>query len=197
MPVSEIGLLKLKPTASLDDPKLRAMLTQIKNRLQDFTSFPFYYLQQVEDPSFIYLLGQWESLAQHYKDLHSSTEWREMVPTMQKYFEFQWMAHFDFVLDDLRVEAPLVQVGRFLVKEGKRGEVERRFERSQRSIGQAVTDGKVVSGWKVDEGRKKEEFVLLSPWKEVPQKEVFGEYFKIDDLVDEVDIKHMRIVNSV
>jgi hypothetical protein len=74
MTISEIGLLKLKSSASLDDAELRVKLTHGKTRLEGFTSHPFYYMQQVEDQSCIYRLGQWESLARHYKELHSSTD---------------------------------------------------------------------------------------------------------------------------
>ena len=79
MPASEIGLLRLGRTKSVDDPELRAKLGEIQKGLEQSTGYPFYFLQQRDDPRLIYLLGEWKSLDQHYNGLHGSPEFRELA----------------------------------------------------------------------------------------------------------------------
>jgi hypothetical protein len=60
MTVTALGLLKLKPSFPIDDPEVRAGIAEAKKAVQEFTSIDVcYYLQQVEDPSFICMLSEW------------------------------------------------------------------------------------------------------------------------------------------
>jgi hypothetical protein len=57
----------------------------------------------------------------------------------------------------------------------------------------------IASGWKPDDDRETEEFVLFVPWKEVPQRFEFPErdglqkYGKTKEYITEADIKHVRM----
>lgn len=203
MPVTEIGLLRLKPSTTIDDPELQASLSQARKGLQEFTGKRFYYLQQVEDQSFIYLLGEWECLDQHYKNFHGTQEFQEELPKMKQYLEFQWMAHYDVPLADIWLDAPVLSVGRHMIKDGKREEFEKCFKGNRRHLDAVMTEGKTMGGWKVDDGRKGDEFVLLAPWKEVSQHnrfsktEGFKECSQMEDFVEQADIKHIRLMKEL
>ncbi|KAF2671022.1 hypothetical protein BT63DRAFT_423279 [Microthyrium microscopicum] len=190
MAISEIGLLKLKSTASLDDPELREKLSQIKSNLEKFTGHDFHYLQQIEDPNYIYMLGQWQSLEQHYKELHSSTDWQEMVPIMQKHFDFQWMAHYDFALDNINVDTPVLGLARYVMSEGDRKNAEDSLDKARSSLKDSV------GGWKVDGGRKSEEAVLLAPNEKLQEQQSIKD-LKIGDATEQADIKHMRLIKNI
>lgn len=104
MPFSEIGLLKINPPFSLDDGDLRKRLSALKATLADITGHPFYHLQSIHDPSIVYLLGEWQSLEQHYT-VPGRQEFKDHLPDMTKFFALQWMAHYDFTMDDLHLPA--------------------------------------------------------------------------------------------
>ncbi|KAJ6790384.1 hypothetical protein PWT90_04222 [Aphanocladium album] len=128
MTISEIGLLRLKSTASLEDLNIQKRLDEIKSYLEDFTGHEFYYFRQAEDLSLLYLLGQWESLESHYKGMHSADQWKNIVMELSNYFEFQWMAHYDFLLEGLRLDDGILEVHRFFMKTPSRDEFDKELK---------------------------------------------------------------------
>jgi hypothetical protein len=74
------------------------------------------------------------------------------------------------------------------------------FDQNRKYLEEYVTEGAIAGGWKLDENREGEEFVLFAPWKEVPQHlefantEGFKEYAKIRDYVGDADIKHVKVL---
>ncbi|OAQ98991.1 hypothetical protein LLEC1_04384 [Akanthomyces lecanii] len=171
MTISEIGLLRLKPTASLEDPDIQKRLKDIKSHLSSFTGHRFSYFRQIEDPSLLYLLGQWESLESHYKGMHGSDEWKKGVMEMSSYFEFQWMAHYDFHLDSLKPPsgddddddddsgAGVLEVHRFLMKTDSRAN----FDKHAQDVSKQATgeERNAVGGWKVDSSKDNEEYAVV------------------------------------
>ncbi|KAK2601805.1 hypothetical protein QQS21_004689 [Conoideocrella luteorostrata] len=203
MPISEIGLLKLKSSKSVDDADLRARMNEITVGLQAFTGYPFYFLQQVKDPSFIYLLGEWESLDQHYKGLHGLPDFKQLVLTMSQFFEFQWMAHYDFKMDEADLNAELLEVARFTMDQSRRAEFATKAGLVVQKLDDHLGKNKTVTGWKVDQQREKEEFVVLVPWKDAQQRIEVGEteagveYGKLNDFSEEVEIQHIRLLKDL
>lgn len=174
MAISEIGLLRLRPTKSLDDPKLLIELRAIQKGLHEFTGYPFFFLQQKHDPQFIYLLGEWESLDQHYKGLHGSSDFKERVGVMMEYFEFQWMAHYDFDMKDVNIHSSSIQVARFCVDRENRDNFDSKAQDTVAAIVRSSVQGKVTHGWKLDEKRDKDEFVVLLSWENEQASEDFS-----------------------
>lgn len=217
MVVSEIGLLRLKDASMLADPSLHSSLSEIRGWLEDFTGHVFHYLNGVEDSREIYLFGEWDSLEQHYRDMHGNEKWKQTVVDMSKrFFEFQWMCHYDFAMGNVRLDGEgevVMSIGRHFVEGGKRGDVQMFFEGNRRYLDEYVTEGKAVGGWRVDKGnsakgskldeqKDREEFVLLVPWKDVQQHhgfaetEGFKEYSKLKDLIVELDLKHAKLLKG-
>lgn len=161
MPISEIGLVRLRPTTSVDDPELLTKLKTIQKGLHELTGCPFYFLQQKNDPHLMYLLGEWESLDQHYKDLHGSSEFKERVVVMMEYFEFQWMAHYGFDMIDVDVHSSSIQVVRFCVDKENQENFNSKAQDAIAAINDRLSRGKMTHGWKLDEKRDEDEFIVL------------------------------------
>lgn len=65
MAITELALVRLK---SPDDPSTRpGMLAAIEAQAA-YSSFPVYLLTQIEDPSYVYIVGGWASTATHMRD---------------------------------------------------------------------------------------------------------------------------------
>jgi hypothetical protein len=56
MTITEIALLHLSQDITIDDADVRSKLVHAKSVMQNYTGRTFYYLQQVEDPTYIYIL---------------------------------------------------------------------------------------------------------------------------------------------
>jgi hypothetical protein len=195
--ISEIGLLKLKPEHKVTDEELKRRLEQIGAGLEKFTGHPFYYLQQAEDPSMIYLLGEWNSLSEHYDKLHNSEEFKGRLPIMMQYFDFQWMAHYDFKLSQTQLGAPgFLEVGRFMVASD--GEDKEAFQECVDAVWENMSKdmmaAKPLGGWKVDEQRDKEEYVFVLPFK---NQQTHDEFYETDAGMAYGALKEMTVGTEV
>lgn len=93
---------------------------------------------------------------------------------MSNYFEFQWMAHYDFLIENLSLDIgePILEVMRFSMGEDEKGD----FADKVTGVlsGFDASHAMVLNGWKVDANREKEEFVVLVLWKNLRAREEFA-----------------------
>ena len=68
MVVTELALLRLLPNISLADQTLLRNLAHAKKALESYTHQPFHFIPQIADPTFIYIIGSWDSPEQHWND---------------------------------------------------------------------------------------------------------------------------------
>jgi hypothetical protein len=76
MTVTELAILPLthpltKESHFLPSSLIQKLLTA-KSVLETASGHSFYYFQQIEDPSIIYILGAWDSVTAHHTFLPSS-----------------------------------------------------------------------------------------------------------------------------
>jgi quinol monooxygenase YgiN len=74
MTISEFALFVLAANVTIDNPSLRTELTHAKSIMQNYTGNSFYFYQQVESPSSVYLFGEWASIDQHVNQFATSPE---------------------------------------------------------------------------------------------------------------------------
>jgi quinol monooxygenase YgiN len=76
MTVTELAILPLTHPLTNDSPALPSALIlkllKARSVLESVSGHSFHYFQQVEDPSIIYILGSWDSVAAHGSFLPSS-----------------------------------------------------------------------------------------------------------------------------
>lgn len=92
---------------------------------------------------------------------------------MSNYFEFQWMAHYDFLIENLSlgIGEPILEAIRFSMGEDEKTD----FADKVTGVlsGFDATDAKVLNGWKVDANREMEEFVVIVAWRNLRAREEF------------------------
>lgn len=209
MTVTEIALLHLLQGLTISDADVRSKLAHARTVMQDHTGRTFYYLQQVEDPSYIYIIGEWDSLDQHMNGFIPSAENQALLEDLKDSLSVDWLLHVDTPHADLPLpaygksqpKASVYGLVRHFVKNGRRAQFQETYENEQRYLQAFVTEGTIGGGWRVDKEGDKEEWVLLAPWTSVEQHHGFAEtdgfteYGKIREHIEGAEIKHARILD--
>ncbi|KAF1837232.1 hypothetical protein BDW02DRAFT_544447 [Decorospora gaudefroyi] len=159
MPITELALLRLNAGTSLSTPALRSALLHAKSLMQTYTNRSFYYLQQIEDPSLIYVLGEWDSLEQHMRDFIPEEENQAVLKSLEGRLGVEWLMHVGVGHAQLPVPVggeAVWNVCRYFVKEGERKEFLDAVEACRKGLGEGVG-----GGWRVDGVEGREEFVMF------------------------------------
>lgn len=209
MPVTEIALLRLAQNVAIDDDNLCSKLAHAKTVMQDYTGRTFYYLQQVEDPTYIYIIGEWKSLDQHMNEFIPSSDNQAVLEKLKDLLTVEWLLHIDTPheylplprADAAKSKAPVYAIGRHFIKDGQQAQFQWMFEEQKHHLQDFVTEGSIGGGWRVDGEGSKDEWVLLTPWTSVEQHFAFAEtggfagYSKILQHIDGAEIKHAHILD--
>lgn len=209
MTVTEIALLHLSPDVTLDDVNLRSNLAHAKTIMQSYTGRTFYYLQQIEDPMCIYILGEWESLDQHMNDFIPGSDNQALLKSLKGLISVEWLLHINVphanlplpIADTNKQRAPVYGIVRHFIISGQRDQFQQTFDAQKCYLQEFVTEGKIGGGWRVDKEDDKDEWVLLTPWRSVQQHHEFAEtdgfekYGNIREYIQNADIKHARVLD--
>jgi quinol monooxygenase YgiN len=213
MTITEVALLHLASSVTIEDANLRSVLAQAKAVMQDYTGNTFYYFQQIEDPSYVYIFGEWESLDQHMNHFIPSAANQALLESLKDKATVDWLlhanvAHADLPLprtDDEMAEARrgerVLSVGRHFVKEGKKEAFQKTIEANKHYLQDYITKGTMGGGWRIDVEGGKDEWVLLCPFTNVQQHldfaktEAFEHYAQIRDYIDGAEIKHAKLLD--
>ncbi len=213
MVVTEFALLHLAPGVDISQEDIRGKLKHAKIISEDFTKRNFYLFQQVEDSSYLYIIGEWDSVEQHVNDFIPGAENQAVLETVKDDLTVPWLIYLDVSHADLPVpkseaekqkalQGDLVwSIVRYHVKEGERQKFQESFDANGHLLQDFVTEGKVGGGWRVNKEEGKEERVSFCPWKSVQQHqefaatEEFKQYVVIKEHLESTEIKHARLVD--
>lgn len=223
MPVSEIAVLPLSQPITKDNPTLPESiiqkLRQAKEVLQTASSYPFRIFQQIEDPSTVYILGLWDSVAAHTTFL-ASPENQGLLDLFKDDISFvgdrpltMWHLEGDFFaldpLSELKLvfTAPAVSYTRHFVPVEKKEEFDSKFQ-EVRGILEAYTKPfKAVGGWRIEkeevDGKDREEWALFSGYcspdhhASFAKTEPFEKYKEIVSFIEGFDVKHLKVIEGL
>lgn len=203
--ILEICQLKVKPNLSPADPTLLSALSTARTELKEKvynTNSRFY--QCVEDPTLIYILGVWPSLARHGEFLASPAR-SEILDSQEELFNFGWILHMeigDRGMDELPLDAPVMAITRLFMKDGE--EHVKACEEIERKYREVVAEGRrpwnVVDGWRIDCENGKNEGVMITGWESVETHEAFTkrtrekhpEYGSVTQHYERMEVRHAR-----
>ncbi|KAJ5387951.1 hypothetical protein N7509_010492 [Penicillium cosmopolitanum] len=181
MAVTELALLRLRSDSS---STTNEALTQVQAAQAAYSGYPVTFLQQIEDPSLLYLLGGWESVAKHNEWIASETN-QKFLEQLKDDVEVEWMFHYNVNI-----------FRRAEQKDGVRSSSCPKCTRV-RETHETFSCGR---GWKVDKRvDEDEEFILFSGWNTVEdhfgfaKTESFKEFGKIRELLTGSEVKHMKV----
>jgi heme-degrading monooxygenase HmoA len=213
MTITEIALLHLASSITVENANLRSALARAKAVMEGYTRNNFYYFQQIEDPSYIYIFGEWESLDQHMNHFIPGAENQALLELLKDRMTVDWLLHANVSHADLplpKTDAELAKacsgevvlsVARHFVKEGEKKLFEGRFEANKHYLQDYITEGTMGGGWRIDTEGGKDEWVLLCPFRDVQQHldfaktESFEHYGQIREYIDGAEIKHVKLLD--
>jgi quinol monooxygenase YgiN len=215
MPITEIALVHLSPDVTDDDVALRSKLTHAKTVMQDYTGRRFYYLQQLENPAYLYIIGEWESLDQHLIHFIPGPSNQALLESLERDLAVEWLLH----INASHTELPLPKsdnekkkayhgdliwsIARNFVKIGERENFEQAFAINKQHLQDFVTEGTVGGGWRVDNDgdKEEEEWVLLCPWaskaqhSDFEETDAFAKYGLIREHIVSTEIKLAKLLD--
>jgi quinol monooxygenase YgiN len=110
MAVTELALLHLRSDSS---STTNEALTEVQAAQAAYSGYPVTLLRQTEDPSFLYLLGGWESVARHNEWITSETN-QKFLEQLKDDVEVEWMFHYDvnvgFIFDEAIIQSRLMLI---------------------------------------------------------------------------------------
>ncbi|KAF1944523.1 hypothetical protein EJ02DRAFT_452385 [Clathrospora elynae] len=213
MTITEIALLYLTSGITVDNAALRSNLSHAKTVMQNYTGHTFYYLQQIEDPAYVYIIGEWESLDQHMNHFIPSSDNQVVLESLKDALTVVRLEHIDAPHADLPLPKNETQlekarcgeliwsIVRHFVKDGEKQKFQDTFDTNKQYMQDYITEGTIGGGWRIDREYSKEEFVLLEPWKSVEQHLKFGKtddfkkYGQIREHIDGAEIKHAKLLD--
>ncbi|KAF2747243.1 hypothetical protein M011DRAFT_467765 [Sporormia fimetaria CBS 119925] len=202
MAVTELALLRLIPPTTAREPELRAKLKAAKEAMEKYTGRRFYFLQQIQDPDIVYVLGEWESVAQHMQGWIPSVENRAVLEMLKDDLTVDWLHHFDVPHMLLPIsDRDLGRVYSIVLHRRDRAgreQTERFPSLKQEFVEPQEAEHGIETGhgWAVDFEDEKEVQLLICAWKATPEGvheplKYCSRYF--EDV--EVDEKHARIMD--
>nr|AHG26151.1 dimeric alpha-beta barrel [Shiraia sp. slf14] len=212
MVVTEIALLRLWSGVVIGNADLKSKLAHAKKVMQDYTGRQFYYYQQIEDPSCIYIIGEWESLDQHMNHFIPSRDNQSVLESLKDLLAVEWLQHIDVSHIDLPLPKTedekatihrhelVLSIVRHFVKDGEKEKFQETFETNKHHLQDFITLGNMGGGWRVDKEDSKEEWVVFCPWSSVEQHQAFAstegfaKYGQIRGHIDGAEIKHARFL---
>lgn len=115
---------------------------------------------------------------------------------MSKHFDFQWMAHYDFLIQGLDLDNCALEIIRFSLTADKKREFGEEATAALWRFNSAAGI-RALGGWKVDDNRDTEEFVVLVPWKDLPMRDEVvrasgSPYEGLKGLADVMDLQYIH-----
>lgn len=227
MTVTEFAILTLTHGLAQDSPTIPSTVikkfTTARTVLEKASGYPFHYFQQVEDPSKVYIIGRWSSVAAHHAFL-PSPENVGLLEALKDDVVIEsddgrgiLLFHLDadiFELggdgpgEELVFDAPVISCNRHSVPEQKKAGFERKFEEVRGLLEEFTKPYKVVGAWRIEKekdekGEQREEWVLFSGFQSVQQHwefsktEQFPKYREIVEFVDGFEVKHLRKIEGL
>jgi len=221
MTVTELAIIPLTHNLTKENSNLPESLKQkfisAKLVLEKASGHKFYFFQQVEDPSIIYILGSWESPQAHATFLPSAENqqllelFQDDIIAEEKDGKKVVMWHLDADVfsavnegDKSVFTAPVISLNRHFVPEDKQAGFIKKFDEVKGLLEDFTKPYQVVGEWRIEkEAEGKEEWDLFSGFESVEnhhefaKTEGFARYREIVEFVEGFEVRHLRRVEGL
>ncbi|KAL4895399.1 hypothetical protein BDV59DRAFT_173830 [Aspergillus ambiguus] len=206
MAVTELAILHLKNAKEIS-PEIKSTLVSGASAQASFSRYPVRLYTQIEDPSYIYLLGGWDSVSQHMDEWIPSPTNQNVMSALLNEMEVFGMFHIDAEPQseerNISRDAPIMTLKRYIVEEAKKAEFGTAFTQLKDSLEDHTAPRTLRCGWRIDYPKDRNgmfEFIFLSDGENIGERLLSLETdgFKslyVDDTSDGA-IRYVRLLES-
>lgn len=213
MTVTEFALLRLSTGVGVQDVALRAKLAHAKNVMQAYTRRRFYYFHQIEDPSYIYIIGEWDSLEQHLNHFIPGSENQAVLESLKNDVSVEWLLHINASHADLPLPRTITErekalcehsiwsVVRLVIRNDGNNTYQQTQPTSQDCIRDHAIDGKSGGSWRIDKEDNRDELLLLCSCKTVAEDTGAAEIQALEKCspiqihINKAELKHLKLLD--
>lgn len=171
-----------------------------KKQWKHLPTAPFILFLQIENPTFLYIIGEWEDVRQHREEYIPSEANRQILELLKDEVSVEWLLHIDTDQENLPLSAPIISIGRHFISSGQKAAYNGTFEAVSHHLKSYITPSHFARGWRLDkeEGDDKEEDLLIAGWDDVAshqgfaQTDGFKQFARIREFMKDADIKHAK-----
>ncbi|KAL7276041.1 hypothetical protein RUND412_000985 [Rhizina undulata] len=185
MSVTEFAIFSIKPPYTASSPTL---LAQLKTAIQVLTA--------ASDPSILYLIGHWDSIAHHERFLVSQ-ENQQLLENTKDLFTVDAMFHVPVTKSTLPLSAPILTVARHYIKSEDKDKFSALWLEVSSSLAEFTNPFPLVGGWRIDGlPEAMEEWDQWSGFNTVEEHHDFGnsegfkKYGGIKEYLSGFEVKH-------
>lgn len=77
--ITEITLVRILPPYHAEQEEVLEIFRRRKKAFENFTKRPFHFMRQLDDPTLVYIIGEWASLEQHMTVWPLSSECQQLL----------------------------------------------------------------------------------------------------------------------
>ena len=219
MTVTEFAILPLTHRFTKESSALPSQLIEklkaARIVLEKSSGHQFRYFQQVEDPSIVYIFGNWDSVSAHQAFLPSQDNQQllelfkdDVLTEGEKKMQMwhldgdlfngvnEWQMHV--------LEAPTISCNRHFVPTEKKEGFQTKFEEVRGLLEDFTKPYKVVGGWRIEkDSEEEEEWALFSGFQSVnnhmefAKTEGFAKYRELVDFVKGFEVRHLTAIEGL
>ena len=180
----------------MSDPSLRQNMQKVTEVIEGYNHLKNLFYVEVEDPSILYVIGAWESQAQHQKGFNGSMDQNEILELVKDQMDIDWMYYIDVEQSRIPLDAPVLEIKRYRLPanaDKQRFNKALAAERQQREL---PTEGS-VGAWNLPKRDGEEAlWVQFTGWKSADNHSTAGgDDWAVEDMVEKIDVKHATRVH--
>lgn len=151
MPVTELALFRLNPGQAASSPALQSFLLEAADVMSSHvvSTGPFRYFLSTDDPTHIYLVGEWASARAHWEEFIPSEANGKLLERAGRALGVEWMFHMDVAQGRLPLEKDSLRIERWVVKVGEKEAFGGACEELE-SKSKDGTDIEWAGGWRIE-----------------------------------------------
>lgn len=100
MAITEVALLRLKTQEASSSAK--TLLRQAQKAQSEWSGYPVQFARQIEDSNYFYILGGWETIAEHNGEWIKSETNQKLLTELKDDVDVEWMFHVDIDVSEFR-----------------------------------------------------------------------------------------------
>jgi hypothetical protein len=132
--ITEIACIRVLPPYKPDDREVRMKFLNAKKVMEKFTKRDFYFLQQIENPDIVYIIGEWESLEQHMDVFIPSEENQALLRSLEGIVKVEDLLHISVPHAELPFATKDPELLNFMGISRIRGSAEYRVQIAERYL---------------------------------------------------------------